>query len=270
MIKWMKKKKAAKGSHDQTVENDKQTLLTHLLAMRKLLIFCVAAVGVGFVVSFYFLCEPIMDYILQPLLTRNLTIITTGVSESFVTKLKISLIAGVVISSPFIFFQIWLFIKPALYEDEIRVFRVLFFVALMLFLVGICFCYSYVYELAINFFLSEGSDSVTPALSLAQYYSFLLSFLLPFGVVFELPVAIYIAARKGWVNYQKLAKNRKYIFFGIFVLAAVLTPPDVISQVMLGIPMYLLYEISVQIARFVKPHTREVSAASETTDATTT
>lgn len=239
-------------------DEEKQPLLYHLLALRKLLIACVIAVGVGFVVAFYVFCTPLMDFITEPIRARGVQIIFTTVSESLTTQLKVSLMAGVVLVSPFIFYQLWVFIKPALYPEEIRSFRALFLLALMLFLLGVFFCYRYVYQLAIDFFLVAGEDLATPMLSIDKYVGFLFGFLLPFGVVFEMPVAIYMAARKGWVSYQALAKNRKYVLFGIFVLAAILTPPDVISQIMLGIPMYLLYEVSVQVARFVKP--REKSA----------
>lgn len=245
------------SQHDQSVTTSAQPLLSHLLAMRKLLIACLGAVVVGFVVAFYFLCTPLMKFITSPIEARGVQIIYTAMSEALTTQLKVSLMAGVVIVSPFIFYQIWAFIKPALYDNEIRVFRVLFFVALGLFLLGIVFCYRYVYELAINFFLIAGEDLATPMLSIDKYVNFLFSFILPFGVVFELPIAIFMATRMGWVDYKKLSGYRKYVFFGIFVLAAILTPPDIVSQVMLGLPMYLLFEIGVLVSRFTKPGRKE-------------
>lgn len=249
----MKKKESRPAvSHDESVNNETQPLMVHLLAVRKLMINCAIAIVVGFVLAFYFLCTPLMNFITSPIEARGVTIIYTAMSEALTTQLKVSLIAGVVLVSPFIFYQIWAFIKPALYENEIRIFRVLFFLALFLFLLGVVFCYRYVYGLAINFFLVAGEDLATPMLSIDKYVSFLFSFVLPFGVVFELPIAIYMATRMGWVDYKKLSSFRKYVFFGIFVLAAILTPPDVISQVMLGVPMYVLYEIGVQVSRFTK------------------
>ena len=112
------------------------------------------------------------------------------------------------------------------------------------------------YNLAIDFFLVAGENLATPMLSIDKYVGFLFSFLLPFGIVFELPVALYIAAHMGWVQYQQLAKGRKFVFFGIFVMAAILTPPDIISQIMLGVPMNVLYEIGVQVVRLTKPKRR--------------
>lgn len=249
-MKLLKKKENA--SHDQQVDENAQPLLAHLMAMRKLIVSCVIAVLIGFVVSFYFFCDPLLDFISSPIEARGVQMIYTAVSEAMTIKLKISLIAGVVLVSPFIFYQLWAFIKPALYENEIRLFRSLFFVALFLFILGIVFCYRYVYELAINFFLIAGDGLATPMLSIDKYVGFLFSFILPFGVVFELPVAIYMATRMGWVTTKQLCQCRKYVFFGIFVAAAILTPPDVVSQVMLGLPMYLLYEVGILVSRLTK------------------
>lgn len=244
-------------SHNEAVDNEKQPLLAHLNALRKLLMHCGIAILVGFVGAFYFLCDPLMQFIINPITARGIDIIYTAVSEALTTQLKVSFVAGVVLVSPYLFYQIWLFIKPALYEKEIRLFRILFGIALVLFLLGIVFCYQYVYTLALNFFFVAGENLATPMLSIDKYIGFLFGFLLPFGIVFELPVAIYMLARIGWVDYQKLATSRKFVFFGIFVLAAILTPPDLVSQCMLGIPMYLLFEVGIQVARFVSPKKRE-------------
>jgi sec-independent protein translocase protein TatC len=131
------KTSAAASQHDAQVKENTQPLLTHLMAFRKLVIAILIAILVGFVVSFYFLCTPLMKFITSPIEARGVQIIYTAVSEAFTTQLKLSLMAGVVVMSPFIFYQIWAFVKPALYENEIRLFRVLFFIALLLFLVGI-------------------------------------------------------------------------------------------------------------------------------------
>ncbi|MBQ6563105.1 MAG: twin-arginine translocase subunit TatC [Clostridia bacterium] len=241
------------NQHDMEVESKTSSLMTHLLELRKLLILCAVAIVVGFAVGFYFLCPAVMDFIMKPISARGIEVIYTAVSEALTTQFKVSLIIGIVLASPFIVWRLWCFIKPALYEHEIRLIRGLFLLALLLFLIGIAFCYRYVYNLAIDFFLVAGENLATPMLSIDKYVGFLFSFLLPFGIVFELPVALYIAAHMGWVKYEQMAKGRKFVFFGIFVMAAVLTPPDVVSQVMLGVPMYVLYEIGVQVVRITKP-----------------
>ena len=249
----MSKKSAERsGKHDESVNTETQPLLYHLMALRKLLTACVIAVLVGFVGAFYFLCDPLMAFITSPIEARGVSIIYTAISEALTTQIKVSLVAGVVVVSPFLFYQLWSFIKPALYDNEIRVFRMLFVIALGLFLLGVTFCYRYVYGLALNFFLVAGENLATPMLSIDKYVGFLFSVILPFGVVFELPIAIYMATRMGWVDYRKLASWRKFVFFGIFIFAAILTPPDVISQVMLGVPMYVLFELGVQVSRFTK------------------
>ena len=252
----MKKEKDTR-SQNEAVDAQKQPLLAHLTILRKLLTHCLIAVLVGFAGAFYFLCEPLMAFITAPINARGIEIIYTAVSEALTTQLKVSIVAGVVVVSPYLFYQIWAFIKPALYENEIKLFRILFFIALLLFLGGIFFCYQYVYTLALNFFFVAGENLATPMLSIDKYIGFLFGFLLPFGIVFELPVALYMMTRVGWVDYKKLASSRKFVFFGIFVAAAILTPPDVVSQVMLGVPMVLLYEAGVQITRFVKPRRTE-------------
>ena len=255
-----KKKQEDGQTHDDQVKSSTQPLISHLMALRKLLVACAIAILAGFVLSFYLLCNPLMDFITSPISSRGITLIYTAVSEAMTTKLKVSLISGIVVVSPFIFYQIWSFIKPALYENEIRTFRVLFFLGLFMFLLGVVFCYRYVYELALNFFIIAGEDLATPMLSIDKYVGFLFSFVLPFGVVFELPIAVYMGTRLGWVDHAKLSHCRKYVFFGIFVLAAILTPPDVVSQIMLGVPIYILYEVGVLVSRFTKNRREAVDA----------
>ncbi len=253
------KKINSSSQHDLEVESKTSTLMVHLLELRKLLIFCAVAIVIGFVLGFYLLCPMVMDFIIHPIEARGITIIYTAVSEALTTQFKVSLVIGIVLASPFIVWRLWRFLKPALYENEIRLVRGMFILALFLFLLGIVFCYRYVYNLAIDFFLVAGEDLATPMLSIDKYVNFLFSFLLPFGIVFELPVALYIAAHMGWVRYEQLAKGRKYVFFGIFVLAAILTPPDIVSQIMLGVPMYILYEVGVQVVHFTKPKRKEAN-----------
>lgn len=255
-----KKKQEEGQTHDDQVKSSTQPLISHLMALRKLLVACAIAILAGFVLSFYLLCNLLMDFITSPISSRGITLIYTAVSEAMTTKLKVSLISGIVVVSPFIFYQIWSFIKPALYENEIRTFRVLFFLGLFMFLLGVVFCYRYVYELALNFFIIAGEDLATPMLSIDKYVGFLFSFVLPFGVVFELPIAVYMGTRLGWVDHAKLSHCRKYVFFGIFVLAAILTPPDVVSQIMLGVPIYILYEVGVLVSRFTKNRRESVEA----------
>ncbi len=253
-----KKKKASAAS------SEAQPLMQHVLALRRMLLISLGAAAAGFLGAFYFLRGYIMDFISSPIEAKGITLIYTAVSEALITQLKVSLVAGIVLASPVIVWQIWSFVKPALYEHEQKAFRRWFFVALILFLMGIVFCYLSVYPMAMNFFLVEGEGVATPMLSIDKYVSFLMGFLLPFGLTFQLPVVIYLTTRIGLTTVEMLTSKRKYVILGVAVIAAILTPPDVVSQIMLGVPMLLLYEVGVLVARFVKPGAgREQAAAQE-------
>ena len=225
-------------TQDDGEVGNKSPLLSHLLALRKVLVISAASVGVAFFAVFYLAIDPLMAWIIDPIQSRSIEIIYTAMSEALVTKFKVALIAAVVVASPVIIWQLWGFIKPALYPVEKKRFRILFFLALLL-------------------FLAAGDNLATPMLSIDKYVSFLFGFIVPFGVAFQLPVALYLTTRMGWTNYKLLSSKRKYVILGVFVLAAILTPPDIVSQVALGVPLWVLFEISVIVARFTKPRERE-------------
>ncbi len=234
-------------------ELKKQVLAEHIQAFRKSLIISVGAILVCFVVAFYAFSEPIIQFVLSPLHNRGIEPTTIQLAEGIISKLKACLIVGVIAAMPIIMWQIWSFISPALYPNEKKIFVLLFFIAFVLFIVGVVFATLYVFPLMLDLFYETSEDIAKVLWTVQQYFDTSLSFILPFGFVFELPVAIYMMARKGWVTYTTLAKNRKFVILAIAVIAGFLTPPDVVSQTMLGLPMVLLYEVSVQIARFVKP-----------------
>ena len=230
----------------------RSSLLHHLLELRRVIIICFASIGIAFCAIFGFLIDYLMMWITRPIQDKGIQIIYTTMSEALLTKFKVSIVAAVIVSSPVIIWQIWSFIKPGLYPDEQKKCRFLFFIALLLFLIGVLFCYSAVYWLAVDFFLVQGAGLATPLLSLDKYVGFLFSFILPFGCAFQLPVALYLTTRIGLTDYKTLVAVRKYVLLGIFVVAAILTPPDVVSQVALGLPLYALYEIGLQVSRFTK------------------
>ena len=234
-------------------EQNTQSIGEHLVALRKILLRSVLAIVIAFVAVFYVAIDPLMGMITGPIVARGITVIYTEMSAALMTKLKVAFIAGVVIASPYVFWQIWSFIKPALYAHERKMFRVTFAATVLLFLLGVAFCYVAVYFLAVDFFLVAGENLATPMLAIDKYVSFLFGFVLPFGLAFELPVALYITTRIGLTNYKMLASKRKYVILAVVVIAAFLTPPDVVSQVMLSIPILILFEISLLICRMIKP-----------------
>lgn len=252
------REQAAAGEEEQqALQDGGAPLLVHLMALRRVLIVSAAAVAVAFVLVFYLAIEKLMAWIIGPIADRGIEIIYTAMSEALVTKFKVAIVAAIILASPVIIWQVWSFIKPALYPKEKKTFRGLFLVALLLFLLGVAFCYLAVYTLAVDFFLVAGDNLATPMLSIDKYVSFLFGFIVPFGLAFQLPVALYLTTRMGLTDYKMLASKRKFVILGIFVLAAVLTPPDVVSQVALGLPMILLYEVGIQACRLTKAKERE-------------
>ena len=230
----------------------REAFLENLRALRRVLVVSVIGVVVLFLILFYGFCDPLMDLILAPVRNRGINMIATAVSEALLTKFKVCLVAAVVCAMPLIMQQIWSFVSPALYPQEKKMFVALFFIALILFIGGVVFCCFFVFPLAIDLFWASAEGVASTMWSVQEYYNFVLSFVLPFGVMFELPVILYMLAKKDKVTYESLAKYRKYVVLVIAIAAAILTPPDVVSQLMLGIPMYLLYEISVQIVRVMR------------------
>lgn len=231
----------------------KEAFSAHIRALRQMLLISAGAIVALFLVFFYTCVGDLVDFILEPVRQRGVEVISTSVSGALMMQLKVCLIAAVIAAMPIIIWQIWRFVSPALYPKEKVVFAGLFFVALLLFMTGVVFCYALVFPLAIDLFWTAAEGVATNLWSVQEYLDFVLTFVLPFGFMFELPVAVCMLARHGIVNYEKMAKARKYVILVIVIVAAVLTPPDVVSQCLLGLPMMLLYEIAVQLTRFIKP-----------------
>lgn len=231
----------------------KQMITEHLLAMRRMIVIIVAALFVCFILIFYFFIGPLVNFVLQPVYARGIDVIATRVSESLMMKFKTAMVAAAVISMPVIIWQIWDFVSPALYKKERKVFLGVFLSMIGLFFLGVAFSYVVVFPLAVDLFYEASAGVATPMWSVEEYFNFTLSFVLPFGLMFELPAVIYMLARHGKVTGKGMAEKRRYFILGAAVVAAILTPPDVVSQTLLLLPMVALYEISALIARTVKP-----------------
>ena len=231
--------------------NDSKSYFEHLNDLRKLIIKIFIVLIIGFIISFTYFCIPIIDIIKKPLIDRGVELVYASVGEALSLRVRVSLISSIVVMSPIIYYLIWQYIKPALYENEIKKYRFLFIICILLFLAGVLFCYSFVFNIAIDFFLLMGDGIGRPLFLVNNYLSFVISLLVPFGIAFEYPVIIYILLKCNIVNYDMLKKCRKYVLLFIVIIAAIMTPPDVISQIALSIPLYILYEIGVVLAKFI-------------------
>ena len=168
------------------------------------------------------------------------------------TYLKVSVFAGLLIALPIVMYQIWAFVVPALTRTERKVSRILVPASVVLFFIGLTFSYFLVLPAGIKFFIGFATDDLQPMFSIGQYLSFVISFLLPFGVVFELPLVIFVLAKMGIISSEYLAKKRKIMLVMSFVVGAVVSPtPDVFSQTMIAIPILILYELSILLVRYI-------------------
>ncbi len=245
---------------------DKQPFLEHLEELRKRLISSFIAVGVGFAIA-YFFKELLFDVLvlpIQPALSKDGHLIFTSPTEMFITQIKVALIGGVLISLPYIFYQIWMFVAPGLYQKEKKVVTPLILSSTLLFVAGAAFAYAAVLPIAFKFLLGfgrEGADggvSIEALISVREGFAFSIKMLFAFGVAFQLPIVIFFLSKMGVVTPEFLRKKRAYAILLAFVAGAILTPPDIFSQCLLALPLMLLYEASILVARLVgKPKADE-------------
>ena len=241
----------------------KETLLQHLRELRKVLTVSLIAIAAGFVVVFAAFSEGLLMFLSRPLLERNVDIVHIGLAEPFVAQMRVSLAAGFVLASPVVFWKIWSFLKPALFPRERTIFRYVFLIIMLLFILGVLFAYIYVFNITVNFFLLVGQSVATPQISIDMYIRMLFNFVIPFGLAFQLPVVVFMLHKLGIVTISGLVKKRKYVVFAMFVVATLLTPPDLLSQIMLALPLLLLYEISILVIRIAESRKMVKSELSE-------
>lgn len=233
------------------------SLFGHLDELRKRLVV-IFAVNIGAAMILFSQTDLIMDYLLA--VNPGMELVYTTPSELLVVYVQLSFILAIVLCSPITVYEIWAFIEKGLYEKEKKyimftlVFGVIFFIA------GVAFCYFMVLPTTLEFFIRIAIEEVSSMLSIQSYVSFVNMMLLSFGIVFEMPVIVFLLAKLGILRPEFLKKNRGMIIVLIFVFAAVITPPDVISQLMLGIPMLLLMELSIFICRLVYKEKKEKEA----------
>lgn len=233
------------------MKDEKQPFLAHLSELRNRLLVTVVAFGVALVFTYSFK-EQIFAILMRPFIAvmpKGSSFIFISVTEAFMAYFKLSLVTAVFVASPVILYELWMFVSPGLYEKEKRyVFPFITFGS-ALFVAGILFCYFLVMPFLFRFFVGFGSDFVLPMPSLKEYIGLAIRLLIMFGVMFEIPLLVYYLAKIGVIKYDTLARKRRYAILGIFVVSAVITPPDVASQMLVVVPLYGLYEVSVVIAR---------------------
>jgi sec-independent protein translocase protein TatC len=233
------------------MDEKKLPLTAHLQELRKRLILSFIAVGAGFILC-YALAQPIFDILAAPLLKVMPTggsLIFTSVAEAFFTYMKVAFIAGLILTSPFILYQIWAFVAPGLYQKEKRYVVPFVLGGSLFFAMGVLFGYFVAIPIGFKFLLGYATDFIKPMPSMKEYLSFSIKFLLAFGLVFEFPVVLVLLARIGVIDAKMLARQRKYAILLIFVFAAVMTPPDFISQVLMALPLMGLYELSILLSK---------------------
>lgn len=233
------------------LEDKNASIMEHLNELRTRLIRCVLALLVGMCICFAFFQQQLTDIIMGPFMTLEQEMIYTQFAEGFLFQLKVALLGGVVMASPVIIWQIMRFILPALYSNEKRVFLLMTFFGILLFVGGVCFGYFLVLQPVMQTLIRLAGTDLTPMITANSYMSFVLGFLIPFGLVFEIPMVVYFLTVVGIITPDLLTKNRKYVLLIVLIVAALLTPPDIVSQLCMAAPMMFLYEVGIQISRFV-------------------
>jgi sec-independent protein translocase protein TatC len=244
-----------------------QSFVSHLIELRDRLIKAMVAILIAFVaLAIYPSPSGLYDFLAMPLiehLPKGATLIATNPISPFMVPIKVTMLAAFMLALPVVLYQIWAFVAPGLYAHEKRLVMPLILSSTVLFFGGVAFCYFFVFGKVFAFIQSFAPKSITAAPDIEAYLSFVLNMFLAFGAAFEVPVVLIILARMGIVSVQKLKDFRSYFIVIAFVIAAVVTPPDVVSQLALAIPMVILYEVGIWAAQFMMKHTRAPDAEPE-------
>jgi sec-independent protein translocase protein TatC len=241
-----------------SVEPD--SFMSHLIELRDRLLRCVIALLLVFICLFPWASE-LYNFLAQPMLASlpaGGQLIATEVTAPFFVPVKVTMMAALVIALPYLLYQIWAFVAPGLYAHEKKLVVPLIVTSTLLFLCGMAFAYFLVFPVVFHFMVSVAPQGVAVMTDIGKYLDFVLTLFLAFGVTFEVPVAVVILVKMGMVSVAKLKEIRPYVVVGAFVIGAIFTPPDVVSQIMLAVPLWILYEIGIFVAQWlVKPEAAE-------------
>ncbi len=232
--------------------DEKQPFLSHLKELRDRILVCIVAIGIAFILTYYFK-EKIFAFLMEPfikVMPEKSNFIFTGITEAFITYFKISLVAALFVVAPVILYEFWMFVSPGLYEKERRYIYPFIFFGSLCFICGALFCYYAVMPFIYRFFVSYAAEFIIPMPDLKSYMSLTLKMLIMFGLLFQLPLVAFYLARAGIIRYKTLSSKRRYAILATVIVSAIITPPDVSSQLLIAVPLYGLYELSIVIVRF--------------------
>ena len=247
------------------MSEQQETFIAHLVELRDRLIRALLAIVIVFVCLMPW-AGAIYDILAKPMmgtLPAGTNMIATGVVTPFFVPVKVTMMVAFVLALPWVLYQAWAFIAPGLYAHEKRLALPLVLGSTLLFLLGMAFCYFFVFGTVFKFIAEFAPKSIVPAPDIEQYLSFVMSMFIAFGITFEVPVAVILMVKTGIVNVAKLREVRPYVIVGAFVVAAIVTPPDVVSQFMLAVPMCLLYELGIVLAGMLSKPSPAQEAAGE-------
>jgi len=228
-------------------DQNKMGFLEHLEELRGRIIKSLVSI-ILFSIGAYFFSERLIDFISKPI--PELYFMSP--TEAFAIRIKLSLIAGMIASVPVIFYHLWQFVVPGLFEREIKLVVPVVLASTIFFLIGATFCFLLVLPLSIKFLLGFGTEKLKPMIKIGDYVSFVSYLILAFGAVFELPVIAFFLGKLGIITPRTLTRGRRYAIVGMLILSALITPPDMFSQLMLAGPLYFLYEVSIVVVRIVQ------------------
>ena len=252
-----------------TEEKSEDTFMSHLVELRDRLLRAVGAVVLVFIVLFVYPgASYIYDLLAAPMLAtlpEGTRMIATGVITPFMVPVKVTMLAAFVLALPVVLYQAWAFVAPGLYRHEQKLALPLIISSSLLFLAGMAFCYFVVFKTVFQFIATFAPESITPAPDIEAYLNFVMTMFLAFGITFEVPVAVVLLVHTGMVSVQKLKEVRGYVIVVAFIIAAVVTPPDVVSQFMLAVPLIILYEIGIIFAKGIKVRRNDSSPSENLT-----